>query len=72
MQGTTLGYDESHTVKLADKLLLKDVGSDLFDVSLEVWLTLTNYISLYCIFYDLRSFYAREAGREFCQVTRRS
>jgi len=37
MQGTTVGYNESHTVKLADKFLLKDVSCDLFDVSLDVY-----------------------------------
>lgn len=51
MQRNTVAYDEGHTVKLADKLLLKDVISDLPAVSLDVWLILTkNELSLSCIF----------------------
>jgi len=37
MQGNIVAYDEGHTVKLADKLLLKDVISDLPAVSIDVF-----------------------------------
>lgn len=56
MQGNIVAYDEGHTVKLADKLLLKDVISDLPAVSIDVFSKFWLKLGTVCLEYFLTSY----------------